>query len=137
MSILDWIGLLSELTESEKENFSLFCQEKILDEGEILFNESEEASAMYILLEWGIEISKSIKWEKKVIWKINAEEILWEMSLFTEDTTRMATATALEKCKLITILKFSINDIIAQHPELLEKITNIINNRKILNNNII
>jgi CRP-like cAMP-binding protein len=51
MSILDEIKLLNVLSESEKEKLSLFCQEKYLNAGEVLFNEQDEASAMYLLKE--------------------------------------------------------------------------------------
>jgi CRP-like cAMP-binding protein len=45
----------------------------------------------------------------------------------------MATAVALTDCVLITILSFSINDLTNKHPELLEKIKLIINDRILLN----
>jgi CRP-like cAMP-binding protein len=49
MSLLDDVKVLSVLSDSERENLSLFCQEKHLDAGEELFHEDDEASAMYIL----------------------------------------------------------------------------------------
>ena len=57
MFILDWVKILEGLSNEEKESLALFCQEKYLDAWEILFNEEEEASAMYLLKEWNIEIS--------------------------------------------------------------------------------
>ena len=57
MSILDWIKLLNVLSESEKEKLSLFGQEKYIESWEILFNEQDEASAMYILKKWNIQIN--------------------------------------------------------------------------------
>jgi len=45
MSILDWVTLLWDLSESEKQNLAMFCQEKHINEWEVLFNEQEEASA--------------------------------------------------------------------------------------------
>jgi CRP-like cAMP-binding protein len=57
------------------------------------------------------------------------------MALFSDRTKRMATATALTDCTLITILWFSIAELTEKHPELLEKIQIIINDRIISNKN--
>lgn len=137
MSILDWVKILEELSIEEKDSLALFCQEKHLDKGEELFHEAEEASAMYLLKEWNIEISRVTNWEKVVLWDVHAEEILWEMALFGAVNKRMATATAVEDCVLIVILSFSIKELTNKHPELLEKIQTIINDRMISNKNII
>ena len=130
MSILDWIEILSDLLETEREELSMFCQEKHLSAWDVLFNEEDEASAMYILKEWNIEISRNIDWEKVILWEVHSEEILWEMALFWEEWNRMATAIALEDTSLITILSFSIKDLTEKHPELLNKIKSIINSRE-------
>jgi CRP-like cAMP-binding protein len=137
MSILDEIKLLNVLSESEKEKLSLFCQEKYLNAGEVLFNEQDEASAMYLLKEWNIEISRISDWENIVLWEVHAEEILWEMALFWDTNKRMATATALTDSVLIVILSFSIKELTLKHPELLNKIKTIINDRIISNKNFV
>lgn len=135
MSILDWVKILAELSDNEKDNLSLFCQEKHLDTGEVLFNEEDEASAMYLLKEWNIEISRELNWEKTVLWEVHAEEILWEMALFWDTNKRMATAEAINDCVLVVILSFSIKELTVNHPELLQKIKTIINDRMISNKN--
>lgn len=133
MALVDWIKLLSDLSEIEKENLSLFCQEKHLKAGEVLFYEQDEATAMYLLKEWKIEISRNKDWEKVVLWDVAAEEILWEMALFWDTNKRMATATAIEDCVLIVVLSFSIKELTNKHPHLFEKIKMIINDRDIMN----
>ncbi len=133
MSFLNRLGLLSDLTEKEKEDLSLFCQEKVLKAWDILFREWEEWEAMYFLLSWVIEVSKNINWEKRIIWKVLAEEVLWEMALFWRKRIRMATAEVIEDCKLITILSFSVKELTRKHPQLLEKIKEIIDKRIICN----
>lgn len=133
MSILDNIALLSWLNQSEKASLSLFCQHKILNKWEVLFTEWEDANAMYLLKEWIVRISKNINWAEIVLWDVNAEEILWEMALFTENWTRMATATALTDSTLVTILSFSIKELTLKHPELLNKIKKIIEERITMN----
>lgn len=39
MSILDSVGLFESLDSSERDTLSLFCQERFLRAGEVLFNE--------------------------------------------------------------------------------------------------
>jgi hypothetical protein len=47
----------------------------------------------------------------------------------------MATATALKESTLIVILSFSIKELTSKHPELMDKIKTIINDRMIVNKN--
>ena len=135
MSILDWVKLLSSLTDEEKNNLSFFCQKKRVSNGERIFGEWDIANAMYILVSWIVEISSIKNWKKIVLWKVEPEEILWEMALFWEKWVRMATAKAIEDTVLITILSFSIKDLTNKYPRLLDKIKDIIKWR-ILNNQL-
>lgn len=136
MNILHWIKLLSDLSESDKDNLSLFCQEKSLKRWEVLFKEWDEANAMYILKKWSFEIRKIINWKEIVLWNVLAEELLWEMALFWDTNKRMATAISLEDSCMITILSFSIKDLAKKYPLLLDKIKEIINDR-IIDNKIV
>lgn len=136
MSFLNKLELLSNLTNEEKNELSLFTQEKVLKSWEILFNEWEEWKAMYFLLSWAIEISKNIPWGKQIIWEVLAEEVLWEMALFWENKKRMATAKAVEDCKLITMLTFSVSELTNKHPDLLKKIQETIEKRNKCNEKI-
>ena len=135
MNFLDWIKLLSNLSNTEKSNLEMFCQEKYISSWEIIFKESEYASAMYILKEWSVEITRNLNWWKVILWEVGSEEILWEMAMFWDRNKRMATAKALTDCVLIVILSFSIKELTSKHPELLEKIRLIINDRIISNKN--
>lgn len=136
MSLLFKLSTLESLSELEKKNLSLFCQEKILKKWDVLFNEWDDASAMYILENWRMEISKNIKWNDVVLWEIKPEEVLWEMALFWKTWIRMATAKALIDTTLLVILSFSIKELTYKHPELLEKIQWIIEKREIYNKKI-
>lgn len=136
MSFLDSIKMLSSLTNDEKENLALFCQEKYLNAWEQLFLEWDEATAMYFLAEWKIEVYKERAWEEIILWEIMAEEILWEMAIFGWEWRRMASARAKEDTKLITILSFSVKQIAIKHPDLMVKIENIIKSREEKNKKI-
>ncbi len=136
MSVLKQVKILSDLSDAELNYLSMFCQDKVLKEGETLFHEWDEANAMYILAHWEIEISNLIQWERVKLWNVTAEEIIGEMALFWTSSRRMATAIATRDSQLLTILSFSIKDLTNKHPELLEKIKNIIEERTV-NNKII
>ncbi len=49
MPILDSIELFESLTSSERETLSLFCQERLLRSGEVLFHEGDDAIALYVV----------------------------------------------------------------------------------------
>ena len=136
MSVLKQVKLLSDLSEAELNYLSMFCQDKVLKEGETLFHEWDEANAMYILAHGEIEISNLIQWERVRLWNVKAEEILWEMALFWSSSRRMATAIATRDSQLLIVLSFSIKEFTKKHPELLDKIKSIIEERTI-NNKII
>lgn len=136
MSLLNSVKILSELSQSELDYFSMFCQEKIIKTWETLFHEWDDANAMYILAKWEVEISNLINGERVKLWKVKAEEILWEMALFWWSSRRMATAVVVKGGVMITVLSFSIKELTQEHPELLKKIKTIIEERTI-NNRII
>lgn len=49
MTILDSIELFNSLTDSERETLALYCQERFIRSGEILFHEGDSAIALYIV----------------------------------------------------------------------------------------
>lgn len=46
---LDSISLFSGLSESERSTVELFSQERLIRSGEVLFNEGDDATAMYVV----------------------------------------------------------------------------------------
>ena len=135
--MLENLAMLENLSDIEKTQLEIFCQEKFLHAWEILFKEWEEATSMYFLQTWEIEISKELQGEKEVLWKIVAEDILGEMALFGNSWIRMATASAKENTTLIVMLDFSIKELTSKHPNLLKKIKNIIEDRNTKNSQLI
>lgn len=133
MSLLKNVKIFEALSETEKDNLSMFCQEKTLVTGDVLFEEWDEWNAMYLLTSWEIEISKTMNDENTLLGHVQAEEILWEMAIFWANNKRMAKAVATKNCTLITVLAFSIKDLTNKYPELLEKIQTIIHGRNIDN----
>lgn len=133
MGMFDNSKIFEDLSLDEKNQLEIFCQEKSIKKWDILFKEWDEANAMYILQEWEIEVYKEKLWKNIFLWKIVAEDILWEMAIFWNRWKRMASAQAVKDSILIVLLEFSIKELIQKHPELLEKIKNIIEVRNIAN----
>lgn len=133
MGMFDNSKIFEDLSLDEKNQLEIFCQEKSIKKWDILFKEWYEANAMYILQEWEIEVYKEKLWKNIFLWKIVAEDILWEMAIFWNRWKRMASAEAIKDSVLIVLLEFSIKELIQKHPELLEKIKNIIEVRNIAN----
>lgn len=129
-SMLDSLDILKTLTQEDRDNLAVFCQERFINKWDVLFTEWEEWNAMYFLKTWKIEILKNIDWENVKLWQVVAEEVLWEMALFQSvSKSRMATAIATENSNLIVILDFSMNELKAKHPQVIEKIKEIIEYR--------
>ena len=124
------IKLLSSLTESEISFLESVSQKRNLKKDEILFNNWDEASALYILLEWELEVY-ILDWV--ILWTIKAEDIVWEMGLLSEKKVRTWTVKAIKDSILIVILPFAIDTLKEKHPEIIWKITNIIEERRKMN----
>ncbi len=129
-SMLDSLNILKTLTQQDRDNLAVFCQERFIQKWDILFSEWDEWNAMYFLKSWKIEILKNIDWDAVRLWQVVAEEVLWEMALFqSTNKSRMATARASENSNLIVILEFSMDELKAKHPQVIEKIKEIIEYR--------
>ena len=133
MGMFDNTKILKDLTDNEKKNLEIFCQEKSIKAWDILFNEWNDANAMYLLQSWEIAIYKTIRWKTNLLWNILAEDILWEMAIFWNRWKRMASAKAVKDSILIVLLEFSIKELTKKHPEIMDKIKNIIEIRNLAN----
>lgn len=129
--MFEWIELFSSLWEKELETLSLFCQQRLMKSWEILFNKWEESTSMYIIKSWTLQVYDN----DKILWTIKPWEFVWEMSLFDKSKVRTASVKAIEDSIVIILLSFSLNELSHKHPEILEKIRKVINERKIKNNN--
>lgn len=123
--MFEWIDLFSWLSKEELSALEIFCQERFFSKWEVLFNQWEEATAMYILKNWLLEVYNY----EKVLWIIHPWDFVWEMAIFSRDKTRTASVKAIEDSTVITLLSFSINELSIKHPEIMEKIKKVINQR--------
>jgi CRP/FNR family transcriptional regulator len=128
--MLEDIGLFAELTASERDTLGMFCQERSLENGELLFSESDEAIAMYIVKGGSLKVYKDRSTGTTILGYVNAGETVGEMAVFGhEPRIRMATVRAVEPTRLLVIVDYAIIEISRKHPELYAKISVIIRQR--------
>ncbi len=127
MGILDNLELLSSLSSDEKKSLEIFCQERSLVDNEVLFNQWDEASSMYIVKNWSLQ-AFTYSW---VLWNIEKDWFVWEMALFSEPRKkRMASVKSISQDTIvIVILYFSLIELEKKHPQIMEKIKNIVSKR--------
>ncbi len=82
MSVLYWVTLFANLTEREASELALFCQERYVKSWEVLFNEWDEATAMYIVKEWKLKAYRVRPDWDQVLGYIHKDEFVWEMAFF-------------------------------------------------------
>lgn len=123
--MLENIEIFSWLNSLELDTFKMFCQERTYSQWDVIFSKWEDATAMYVVKSWELEVVDDFR----VLWTVEPGNIVWEMAIFWANKTRSATVKAKKDTVLIVILKFSIDDLIKKHPQIFEKIKNVIDNR--------
>lgn len=124
--MFEWIELFNNLSSSEKSNLEIFCQLREVKRWEIIFNEWDDATSMYIVKSWLLEAYNY----EKILWTIWVWELIWEMALFWDYSKRSASVKCLEDWVLIVMLDFYIKELTSKHPDILEKIKETISKRK-------
>ena len=136
MSVLDWISLFSSLTQNEKDNLALFCQERFIKNWETLFKEHDEATALYIVKSWKLKAYKDRSDGEITLGIVMPWEFVWEMAFFDWENVpkrRMASVKTLEDSTLVVIMNYSIMDLSNKRKDIYEKIVRIIEERKQMN----
>ena len=67
MTILDKIELFNSLNSMERGTLSLYCQERFIRGGEILFNEGDDAMAMYVVESGSLKVYKDRSDGEKIL----------------------------------------------------------------------
>lgn len=124
---LSLFSLFSPLTEEERKNIEDFCQEKILEQWEYLFQEWDEPQAIYIVASWSFSVLKWVSNQEVAV--IRHWELIGEMAFFGNESTRNASVIAQEESEVIVVLMFSLTEIFIKHPSLKDKLTYLVEKR--------
>lgn len=132
MPILDSIELFESLTSSERETLSLFCQERLLRSGEVLFHEGDDAIALYVVKSGTLKAYKDRSDGEKLLGYIGINELAGEMALFDPEAPkkRMASVKAMDDVLLLVIMDYAILELSKKHQEIYQKIVDIMLKRK-------
>ncbi|EKD66436.1 MAG: hypothetical protein ACD_49C00042G0009 [uncultured bacterium (gcode 4)] len=138
--MFEWISIFDSLTSSELTNLSMFCQERFLKEWEILFNEWDDAVAMYILKSGKLKVYRDRSDWEKVLWFVESWDMVWEMAVFEAidgniPKKRIASVKAVQNSFLIVIMNYSILELSKKNSWIYWKIVKIIEERKQKNAN--
>ncbi len=124
--MLEWIDLFSSLSQETLHTLSMFCQQRRVKAGEVLFHKWEESTSMYIVVSGKLEVFDG----ERILWYIHPQEFVWEMSLFTEPKVRSASVKAIMDTEMIVLLAFSLEQLEQKYPEVLNQIKKVIEERK-------
>ena len=124
--MFEGIKLFETLSEDDLKNLALFCQERTVQEWEVLFQQWDESNSMYVVKNGLLQASTY----EKILGTIQSGEIVGEMAVFNEPQHRMASVKALQKSDLIVIISYSLEQLVKKHPNIVQKIQTVIEERK-------
>jgi CRP/FNR family cyclic AMP-dependent transcriptional regulator len=114
INVLKKIPLFASLSETDQQNLTSLLRRKHLGKGELLFQQGDEGTALYIIVQGRIKISLSRRMDNVTLAILGQGEFLGEMALL-DDLPRSADAIALEDSQLYVLnrkdfLSFLINN---------------------------
>ncbi len=102
MYVLKKIPLFASLSEADLQNLTSLLRRKQLGKGELLFQQGDEGTALYIIAQGRIKISLSRRMDNVTLAILGQGEFLGEMALL-DDLPRSADAIALEDSLLYVL----------------------------------
>ncbi len=126
--MLDEISLFSGLSDSEKSTVAIFSQERKIYAGDILIQEGDDATAMYIVKTGKLKTYRARSSGEVLLGFIHPGGIVGEMAIFdhTAPKKRQASVKAVEDTLLLVIVDYAIMELSRKHPLVFEKISKVI-----------
>lgn len=119
ISAIKKIDLFSSLSESSLAQLASHCSTRDLMPGETIFTEGSTDTGLFLLLDGRVEISHHIPNRgSEILAVLETGSYFGEMSLFGEDPSRSATATATASTRLAELNRHEFHQILQAHPEL-------------------
>lgn len=126
MNFFKNVTLFSGLSEADGQMLSSFCQKQGVQKGEYLFHQWDEAQAMYLIKEGELAVYK----DDEFLTSLKKGDVVGEMAFLNPGSKRNADIRALEDSVVITLIDFSMQQLLQKSPELHEKLNTIIESRK-------
>ncbi|OGF44268.1 MAG: hypothetical protein A2231_02040 [Candidatus Firestonebacteria bacterium RIFOXYA2_FULL_40_8] len=115
----------AQFSEEELKTLIACCKEKILSDGELLFQEGESGNSMYIVKKGGIKILKMGFLGEAVIAQVNPGEFVGEMAVI-DNSPRSATVKAIANTELLELSKESYTSLKKDSPKVAIKIMDLL-----------
>ena len=127
--MLSQVELFSDLEPHQLEEILTATSHRILQRGDVLFTEGEEASSLYVVVGGRVAIAnKSIDGRESMMALMEGGDLFGEMPLF-DGLTRSAEARALEQSEVICIPYEPVRDLYERHPTLLWRVVALLAQR--------
>jgi CRP-like cAMP-binding protein len=128
-TLLTQVELFSDLDEAQLDEIVVATINKVLQRGDVLFSEGDEADALYVVTDGRIAIAnKSIDGRESMMALMERGDLFGEMPLF-DGLSRSAEARALEQSEVITIPYAPVRALYESHPNLLWRVVALLAGR--------
>lgn len=118
-SILHRLPLFASLPTDEVRRLATVSRKRVAVADSILFREGEYAEIFFVLLEGEIEIVKSLGTAEEIVFaSVRPGAVIGEMSLFSPDRRRTASARARTTVQLLEMTHADLDDLLARFPGL-------------------
>jgi hypothetical protein len=112
--------LFADLTENQRQVLVKASEPLCFGPGEVIVEEGAEGDSLYVLLGGRVEVSKELEGRQLVVRQLGESDVFGEMTLFL-DAPRSATVRALEECRLLRVSRPSVQALLRDDPDLLER----------------
>jgi CRP-like cAMP-binding protein len=128
-TLLTQVELFSDLSEPQLDEIVVATINKVLQRGDVLFSEGDEADALYVVTDGRIAIAnKSIDGRESMMALMERGDLFGEMPLF-DGLSRSAEARALEQSEVITIPYAPVRALYESQPTLLWRVVALLAGR--------
>lgn len=111
------LPLFAALPDSELQRLAAASRKRVVPEHTTLFVEGESADVFYVLLEGQLEIVKSLGTPEEITFEtVQPGAVIGEMSLFSRDRRRTASARAASPVLLLEMTHAQLEDLMARFP---------------------
>jgi CRP/FNR family cyclic AMP-dependent transcriptional regulator len=128
MNVLKKIPLFATLSEADLQNLTNLLRRKHLGKGELLFQQGDEGTALYIIVQGRIKISLSRRMDNVTLAILGQNEFLGEMALL-DDLPRSADAIALDDSQLYVLNRKDFLSFLTNNGHIVYSILNALSRR--------
>jgi serine phosphatase RsbU (regulator of sigma subunit) len=130
IDLLRKVPFFVSLPDAEIDLLANSLREVEYQQGEVLFYEGDKAERFYILLEGEVDILKALgSPEERLLGTRGAGTFLGEMSLFSEDQKRTATARAHSPLRMLEMTQSEFDDLLRRVPNLAYQMMRLLSRR--------